>query len=143
MYKIQELVLDENGQNKDEKPDAQTAITMEGALDKLPSGRRKATFWNAWKRRYFQAKDGYLYCHQVGGLDFLFISFALEHNFWFIEQNSQSEKPNIIFQLVGGQVEIDNNMISIDDGVFGIIIDYSLLFLTILFIERALHGCQR
>lgn len=32
-------------------------------------------------------------------------------------QNSQSEKPNIIFQLVGGQVEIDNNMISIDDGV--------------------------
>lgn len=34
-----------------------------------------------------------------------------------IEQNSQSEKPNIVFQLVGGQVEIDNNMISIDDGV--------------------------
>lgn len=33
------------------------------------------------------------------------------------KQNSQSEKPNIVFQLVGGQVEIDNNMISIDDGV--------------------------
>ena len=32
-------------------------------------------------------------------------------------QNSQLEKPNIILELIGGQVEMDNNMISIDDGV--------------------------
>lgn len=37
--------------------------------------------------------------------------------YFLYEQNSQSEKPNIVFQLVGGQVEIENNMISIDDGV--------------------------
>lgn len=89
LYRIQQLISDEANGN-----DHPAAVAIEGALDKLPSGRRKATFWNAWKRRFFQAKDGYLYCHQ----------------------NSQSEKPNIVFQLVGGQVEIDNNMISIDDG---------------------------
>jgi len=35
-------------------------------------------------------------------------------------QNSQLEKPNIILELIGGQVEMDNNMISIDDGVIHI-----------------------
>ena len=64
LYKIQELALDEAGQNNGEKSES-TAVAIEGPLDKLPSGRRKATFWNAWKRRFFQAKDGYLYCHQV------------------------------------------------------------------------------
>ena len=41
-------------------------INIEGWLEKLPSGRKKATFWNAWKRRYFKAKDGFLYYYQVG-----------------------------------------------------------------------------
>lgn len=40
-------------------------INIEGYLEKLPSGRKKATFWNAWKRRYFVAKDGILYYYQV------------------------------------------------------------------------------
>jgi len=70
-------------------------INIEGVLDKLPTGRRKATFWNAWKRRVFKAQDGYLRCYQ----------------------NSQSDKPNIILQLQCGHVEnMENNMISIDDG---------------------------
>lgn len=42
-----------------------TYINIEGYLEKLPSGRKKATFWNAWKRRYFVAKDGVLYYYQV------------------------------------------------------------------------------
>ena len=41
---------------------------IEGWLEKLPSGMTKATFWSAWKRRYFKAKDGYLYYYQVGTL---------------------------------------------------------------------------
>ena len=40
-------------------------VNIEGWLEKLPSGRKKATFWNAWKRRYFKAKDGFLYYYQV------------------------------------------------------------------------------
>ena len=42
-----------------------SSVTIEGYLDKLPSGKKKSTFWNAWKRRYFRAKDGFLYCYQV------------------------------------------------------------------------------
>lgn len=115
-------------------------MAIEGALDKLPSGRRKATFWNAWKRRFFQAKDGYLYCHQVRVQDDSFISkISHKHLTQFIwtretPQNSQSEKPNIVFQLVGGQVEIDNNMISIDDGVRDVssITSHRLIFFSII-----------
>jgi hypothetical protein len=40
-------------------------INMEGYLEKLPSGRRKVTFWNAWKRRYFKLENGYLRYYQV------------------------------------------------------------------------------
>lgn len=43
-----------------------TYVNIEGYLEKLPSGRKKATFWNAWKRRYFMAKNGILYYYQVG-----------------------------------------------------------------------------
>lgn len=42
-----------------------TYVNIEGYLEKLPSGRKKATFWNAWKRRYFVAKEGVLYYYQV------------------------------------------------------------------------------
>lgn len=61
LYKIPALPA-ETGEDKGEKDEV---INIEGALDKLPSGRRKATFWNAWKRRYFQVKDGHIYCYQV------------------------------------------------------------------------------
>lgn len=86
---------EENGEPNDAEKSKDRPINMEGPLEKLPSGRRKATFWNAWKRRYVQIKDGQLFCYQ----------------------NGQSEKPSVTLQLVGGQVEMDNNMISIDDGV--------------------------
>ncbi|KAB7505523.1 putative actin-26 [Armadillidium nasatum] len=70
-------------------------INIEGYLEKLPSGRKKATFWNAWKRRYFVAKDGIL----------------------FYYQNNQSEKPNMKLPLIGGKIEImDPSMISVEDG---------------------------
>ncbi|XP_059468680.1 uncharacterized protein LOC132192643 [Neocloeon triangulifer] len=84
-----------------------SCVTIEGYLDKLPSGKKKSTFWNAWKRRYFRAKDGFLYCYQ----------------------NNQSEKASISLQLMGGKVEsLETNsaedeqhpmvskMLGIDDG---------------------------
>jgi len=64
LYKIQQLPSSDELQKKD-KEEQEQVINIEGALDKLPSGRRKATFWNAWKRRYFQVKDGQIYCYQV------------------------------------------------------------------------------
>lgn len=102
LYKIQDPAPSGDKENRTDEPNGgdtdksiDKPINMDGPLEKLPSGRRKATFWNAWKRRYFHIKDGQLFCYQ----------------------NSQSEKPSIALQLVGGQVEMDNNMISIDDGV--------------------------
>ncbi|CAL4061323.1 unnamed protein product [Meganyctiphanes norvegica] len=72
-----------------------TYVNIEGYLEKLPSGRKKATFWNAWKRRYFVAKDGVLYYYQ----------------------NNQSEKPSMKMSLMGGKVEcMEPSMIGVDDG---------------------------
>ncbi|XP_071514586.1 uncharacterized protein [Panulirus ornatus] len=72
-----------------------TYINIEGYLEKLPSGRKKATFWNAWKRRYFVAKDGVLYYYQ----------------------NNQTDKPNMKMPLMGGKVEcMEPNMVGVDDG---------------------------
>ncbi|XP_067128833.1 uncharacterized protein [Centruroides vittatus] len=69
-------------------------INIEGYLEKLPSGRKKATYWNPWKRRYFQAKDGYLYCFE----------------------NSQCDKATTKLSLMGGSVDsLENNMLGIDD----------------------------
>lgn len=69
-------------------------INMEGYLEKLPSGRKKATYWNPWKRKYFQAKDGYLSCFE----------------------NSQSDKPSTKISLMGGSIDsLENNMLGIDD----------------------------
>ncbi|XP_018019805.1 uncharacterized protein LOC108676261 [Hyalella azteca] len=68
---------------------------IEGFLEKLPSGRKKATFWNAWKKRYFVAKDGVL-CYY---------------------QNSQCDKPSLRLTLMGGKVEtMEANMVGVDDG---------------------------
>ena len=61
LYRIQEPM---EGEDKDDSGTGDF-VNMEGSLDKLPSGRRKATFWNAWKRRFFKLKDGYIYCYQV------------------------------------------------------------------------------
>ena len=44
---------------------APACVNLEGFLEKLPSGRRKATFWNAWKSRFFRLQDGFLYYYQV------------------------------------------------------------------------------
>ncbi|XP_050688581.1 uncharacterized protein LOC126981511 isoform X5 [Eriocheir sinensis] len=72
-----------------------TYVNIEGYLEKLPSGRKKATFWNAWKRRYFMAKNGILYYYQ----------------------NAQTDKPNMKMTLMGGKVEcMEPNMVGVDDG---------------------------
>ncbi|XP_043226846.1 uncharacterized protein LOC122383995 isoform X4 [Amphibalanus amphitrite] len=70
-------------------------VNIEGWLEKLPSGRKKATFWNAWKRRYFKAKDGFLYYYQT----------------------NTTEKPSMVLQLMGGHVEaMESSVVGIDDG---------------------------
>ncbi|XP_069994038.1 uncharacterized protein [Penaeus vannamei] len=72
-----------------------TYVNIEGYLEKLPSGRKKATFWNAWKRRYFVAKEGVLYYYQ----------------------NPQADKPSMKMTLMGGKVEcMEPNMVGVDDG---------------------------
>ncbi|KAK2718242.1 hypothetical protein QYM36_005533 [Artemia franciscana] len=70
-------------------------VNIEGYLEKLPSGRKKATFWNAWKKRYFRLENGYLYYYQ----------------------SNQNEKPSLKIQLMGGEIQLgEGNMIGIDDG---------------------------
>ncbi|XP_063887293.1 serine-rich adhesin for platelets-like isoform X2 [Scylla paramamosain] len=72
-----------------------TYVNIEGYLEKLPSGRKKATFWNAWKRRYFMAKNGILYYYQ----------------------SAQTDKPSMKMTLMGGKVEcMEPNMVGVDDG---------------------------
>lgn len=69
-------------------------INKEGYLEKLPSGRKKATYWNPWKRRYFRLQDGFLYCYD----------------------SQLAEKSNLTLQLMGGNIDtLENNMIGIDD----------------------------
>ncbi|XP_076304014.1 uncharacterized protein LOC143222053 isoform X3 [Tachypleus tridentatus] len=69
-------------------------INIEGYLEKLPSGRKKVTYWNPWKLKYFCAKDGFLYSYD----------------------SIQSEKPSQKLQLMGGVIEVlDSNVIGIDD----------------------------
>jgi hypothetical protein len=58
-----------------------SSVTIEGYLDKLPSGKKKSTFWNAWKRRYFRAKDGFLYCYQVRKLALKIANFKYTEPF--------------------------------------------------------------
>ena len=59
LYKIEEPTIAQC------EEDGNVCINIEGYLEKLPSGRRKATFWNAWKSRYFRLKDGSLFYYQV------------------------------------------------------------------------------
>ncbi|CAG0923866.1 unnamed protein product, partial [Notodromas monacha] len=72
------------------KADNKGYLNMEGYLEKLPSGRRKVTFWNAWKRRYFRLENGYLRYYQ----------------------SQNSEKPSQTMQLMGGSVDTIENMMS-------------------------------
>jgi len=70
-------------------------VNIEGYLEKLPSGRKKSTFWNAWKRRYFVAKDGMLYYYP----------------------NSSCERASLKLSLMGGKVEtMEGNLVGVDDG---------------------------
>ncbi|KAF4523575.1 hypothetical protein B566_EDAN014323 [Ephemera danica] len=79
---------------KSSSPPAQCCVTIEGYLEKLPSGKKKATFWNAWKRRYFRAKDGCLYYYQ----------------------NNQCEKPSMTMQLMGGKVDsLESSILGVED----------------------------
>ena len=151
LYRIQEPIEGDDS-NKEGKEDvgvvAGDFVNMEGSLDKLPSGRRKATFWNAWKRRFFKLKDGYLYCYQVVGKKKNLTQLPLKNVNFPQLQNSQLEKPNIILELVGGQLEMDNNMISVDDGVYVfysslINCKFDLIILVFDEIEGKLRGGKR
>lgn len=74
--------------------DCGACINREGYLDVMPSNRKKATYWNPWRRRYMRLQDGTLSC--------------LEHD--------KSTKPLVKMQLLGGQVDtLENHMIGIDD----------------------------
>ena len=42
-------------------------ISMEGYMEKLPMGRRRASFIKKWKKRYFRSKQGNLFYYEVGG----------------------------------------------------------------------------
>lgn len=40
-------------------------VAMEGLMEKLPMNKKKATLLKTWKRRFFRAKDGWLYYYEV------------------------------------------------------------------------------
>lgn len=42
--------------------DCAACINREGYLDVMPSNRKKATYWNPWRRRYMRLQDGTLSC---------------------------------------------------------------------------------
>ncbi|KAL1421743.1 hypothetical protein MTO96_022883 [Rhipicephalus appendiculatus] len=74
--------------------DCGACINREGYLDVMPSNRKKATYWNPWRRRYMRLQDGTLSCLE----------------------NDKSTKPLVKMQLLGGQVDtLENHMIGIDD----------------------------
>ncbi|GFY56859.1 actin [Trichonephila inaurata madagascariensis] len=69
-------------------------INKEGYLEKLPSGRKKATYWNPWKTKYIKLKDGFLQCFD----------------------NNRTEKPSMTLQLMGGHIDtLENKMLGVDD----------------------------
>ncbi|XP_014678530.1 PREDICTED: uncharacterized protein LOC106818328 [Priapulus caudatus] len=72
-----------------------TYIPMEGYMEKLPLGKKKSTFWKSWKRRFFRARDGYLYYYEGGN----------------------REQASGCMKLAGGAVEdMGTDMLGIDDG---------------------------
>ena len=67
---------------------------IEGHVEKLPTGRRRPTLWNAWRKAYVVAKKGYLYV------------YPNEH------KQTYQEK----FELFGGQIDfLDNCMVGLED----------------------------
>ncbi|GFO44483.1 histone-lysine N-methyltransferase SETMAR [Plakobranchus ocellatus] len=70
-------------------------ITMEGLMEKLPMNKKKATLLKTWKRRFFRAKDGWLYYYET----------------------SNRERPSETIQLMGGSIiDLGNRVLGIDDG---------------------------
>ncbi|KAG8195652.1 hypothetical protein JTE90_004987 [Oedothorax gibbosus] len=80
--------------NEPQRKSTSKYINKEGYLEKLPSGRKKATYWNPWKKKYIKLKDGFLFCYD----------------------NLRAEQPSLTLQLMGGHVEtLDNKMLGVDD----------------------------
>ncbi|XP_022299878.2 uncharacterized protein LOC111108355 isoform X1 [Crassostrea virginica] len=70
-------------------------VAMEGLMEKLPMNKKKATLLKTWKRRFFRAKDGWLYYYET----------------------SNRDKPSDTLQLMGGKVDdLGNRILGIDDG---------------------------
>ncbi|XP_062617675.1 uncharacterized protein LOC134279321 isoform X2 [Saccostrea cucullata] len=70
-------------------------VAMEGLMEKLPMNKKKATLLKTWKRRFFRAKDGWLYYYET----------------------SSRDKPSDTLQLMGGKVDdLGNRILGIDDG---------------------------
>ncbi|XP_059138717.1 actin-like [Physella acuta] len=70
-------------------------ITMEGLMEKLPMNKKKATLLKTWKRRFFRARDGWLYYYESGN----------------------REDPSETIQLMGGQIhDMGSRVLGIDDG---------------------------
>lgn len=49
--------------------------SMEGYMDKLPMGRRRASLIKKWKRRYFRCKKGNIFYYEVKPRELLFNLF--------------------------------------------------------------------
>ncbi|XP_055958179.1 uncharacterized protein LOC126827515 [Patella vulgata] len=73
-------------------------VSMEGYMEKLPMNKKKATLLKTWKRRYFQAKDGWIHYFESGNRD----------------------KPSDSVQLMGGKIlemtDLGSKILGIDDG---------------------------
>lgn len=70
-------------------------ISMEGLMEKLPMNKKKSTLLKTWKRRFFQAKDGWMKYYET----------------------SNRDKPSETLQLMGGHVDdMGNRILGIDDG---------------------------
>ncbi|GFR79245.1 actin [Elysia marginata] len=70
-------------------------ISMEGLMEKLPMNKKKATLLKTWKRRFFRAKDGWLYYYET----------------------SNRDRPSETIQLMGGNIiDLGNRVLGIDDG---------------------------
>ncbi|XP_022101203.1 uncharacterized protein LOC110984894 isoform X2 [Acanthaster planci] len=69
-------------------------VSMEGYMEKLPMGRRRASFIKKWKKRYFRSKQGNL----------------------FYYEDHKAKKSLGYIQLVGGRItEISNKCIEVTD----------------------------
>eukprot|EP00095_Tigriopus_kingsejongensis_P001858 snap_masked-scaffold1139_size60066-processed-gene-0.2 protein:Tk01858 transcript:snap_masked-scaffold1139_size60066-processed-gene-0.2-mRNA-1 annotation:"hypothetical protein LOTGIDRAFT_164583" len=79
--------------NEVEKNSADSAH-IEGFLERLPSGKKKSTLWNSWKKQYFVAKKGILYSYG----------------------DDTCRTPMEVVELFGGRVEyIDAKVLGIHD----------------------------